>query len=132
MMIAVAEREIDGPQALEVVTDGQLARHPHGSMKLDGLLPHAAAGLPHQDLRRRDGPRAKDGVGMETTHARQKAHRARLLDLPQHVRQAVLDRLEGADLYAKLLARLDVLDGRLEDGVERAHRLGAQRRDADL
>ena len=61
-------------------------------------------------------------------HGGEHRHAARLLERDEHVRGAVLQRLEGADGDAELLAGLQVFDGGLERFVHRADRLGAQRR----
>jgi hypothetical protein len=46
------------------------------------------------------------------------------LDGHQHLRGGVLDRLEGADRSAELVALLAVIDGKLEHSLSGAQRVG--------
>ncbi|MCY1495157.1 hypothetical protein D9M68_290500 [compost metagenome] len=57
-------------------------------------------------------------------------HRTRQLQLGRHVGHAVLQRLEGADRHAELLAHLQVLGGDLDGLFHRPDQLGAQRHGA--
>ncbi len=59
-------------------------------------------------------------------------HRARSLDLEQHLRAGVRDGLVGADRAAELLALLRVGDGHLQRALCDADRFGAQRHGDDV
>src|SRR5207244_9879605 len=50
----------------------------------------------------------------------------------EHVHDAVLQRLEGADRHAELLARLEVLEGAVARELHRADRFGADQRGAEV
>ena len=52
--------------------------------------------------------------------------------MDEHLDYAILQRLEGADGNAELLARLGVLDGRLQQSLERADCLGGDGGDAHV
>ena len=69
---------------------------------------------------RRGEPGAVQVVGASGVPCRGRG----LLRVDQHVRRVVLDRLEGADGAAELLAHLGVLDGHLQGGPADADGLG--------
>jgi hypothetical protein len=64
--------------------------------------------------------------------SRRAGHRARLLLRDEHVDHAVLQRLEGADRHAELLARLEVLERGVAGELHRADRLGADERGGEV
>src|SRR6185295_12933771 len=101
----VAEGDLGALRALEVEVHVVLPREPDTAVDLDALARDVtvrvrAVGLRHRGGERRlrdvvrDGPRRVVRRGLRT------------LDLDQHVRALVLDRLEAADRAAELLAHL--------------------------
>ena len=73
-------------------------------------------------------------VGTRRVEASRRGHdaRARELELDEDARGAVLERLEGADAHAELLALLEVGHGELEGLGHAAEHLGAQARGRHL
>ena len=50
MEIGVAEGQVDGGQALEIMADDEFVRHAHAAMDLDGVLADVAACLADDDF----------------------------------------------------------------------------------
>ena len=94
-------------------------------MELHRLLADVAARVAHHHLGGRQRAAALASGRLRGAHCGKVAHRARLLDMDEHVRHAMLQRLEPGDGNAELLACLRVLDGRVEGGLQRAHRFRA-------
>ena len=108
----------------------ELVGHAHAAVQLHGLLADEARCLADQHLGPGHGVAACGRVGVAAVRGGQVDHRACLFELDQHVGHAVLQGLEAADRHAELLARAAVFDGRLEDALERAEGVGAERGDA--
>ena len=129
MVIGVAELLRDHGEAPEAVAHFQLLGHAHGAMQLHGFLADVPAGVRDLDLRRRDRAGALAGVGRRVRlGAGEAGHGFRLLVADHHVHHAVLQRLEHADRYPELLARLQVFECGVVRVLDRADRLGAQER----
>ena len=107
------------------MTHRDLVGHAHAPVELHRLLANEPAGVPHYHLGGRQSAAALAAPRLGGAHGGKIAHRARLLDMDEHVRHPVLQRLEPRDGNAELLARLRVLDRRVEDGLQGAHRLRA-------
>src|SRR5258708_22400412 len=132
VVIGVAEHRIDHADALEVMADLVLVGHADAAMKLDGLLADIAPGTAGLDLGGGDGAAALAFIRRLGHHGGEIFHAARLLQGDEHVDGAMLERLEGADRDAELLARLQVLDCELVHHRHRADRLGGERGDGEV
>src|SRR5256885_4221402 len=109
MMVSCAVFAPEHGEAPEGMAHLQLLAHPHAAMQLYRFLADVARGIADLDLRRRDGARSFARVALAVGPARREAgHRARLLERHDHVDDAMLQRLEGADRHAELLARLQI------------------------
>src|SRR3954469_2264244 len=127
MVVGVAELAREHSEPAESVADLQLVAHAPAAVRLHRLLADVARRVGDLDLRRRDRARIGAGIGPARREA---GHGARLLERDEHVDDAVLQRLEGADRHAELLARLEILERSVAGELHRAHRLGADERGA--
>ena len=126
VMVGVAQRQFDHGQALEVVRGRQFVGHAHAAVQLDRLLADELHRLADPELGGRHRAPALVGVARRQLDGGQQGHRARLLEVDEHVGHAVLQRLEFADRRAELGARLQVFEGGGEDRFHHAERFGAQ------
>ncbi len=129
MVVGVAEQPLDHRHALEVVADLVLLAHADPAVQLDRVLTDEPARLGDLHFRGGDAAAARDRIAalLVERHRGEVGHRARQLDLDEHLGHAVLQRLERRDRHAELLALLRVLDGRLEHRGHQPERFGAQR-----
>ena len=131
-MVRITLHEVEHDQTLGIVAGGELIRHAHSAMQLDGLFGDATRGAADIRLGCGDGAPAFVHIGAAGAHRRQIGHGLGLLGMDHHVHGAVLQRLEAADGLAELLPRLEIIE---RCGVERLHQadtLGAQRRKAKV
>src|SRR3954468_8493105 len=114
------------PSALEEKVDVVLPGEPDAAEDLYGRGGDRASGVGGARLghRRGEGKGLRLGAGGP---GRVVGERARLLDVVEHLRAAVGDRLIGADRSAELLALLRVLDGHVHGASRDAGELGGQR-----
>src|SRR5580658_1389985 len=109
----VAEARLRDPRALQEEADLVLVGHADAAMHLDAFVADEkkrVAGLGLGDAR--EFARIA-GAGVDRAQRRDH-RRARELDLAEHLRGAMLQRLEGADAHAELLAVFEILHGALE------------------
>jgi hypothetical protein len=128
MKVRVSQTHIDHRQAFEVVADYEVVDHPHGSVHLHGLLSDESRRLSDVGFGARNRVTARAGIGDIGVDRSDDGHRADLFLGDVHVRHAVLQRLEGADGHAKLLAALKVREGRLVQHPHDTGRFCTQRR----
>ena len=125
--VATTARAVEGGFRL----DGRksVVLNADAAMELHGGLAHEARGLVDLDLRggERGAPLAL--VGRVQHHARIERHGPRLFQRHEHIHGLMLQRLEGADGDAELLAGLQIVHGQAVKRLHQAHRLGTDRRD---
>ena len=122
--IICAEARARFEQEVDVVLPGEA----DAAEGLDRVVRDRGRGVRRARLRHRRGDRQQVGIGVGGP-CRGVGERAGLLDLPQHVGEAMRDGLVGADRAAELLALLGVLDRHVERALGDAHAL---RRERDL
>ena len=120
----VAEGELQRPGSLHEEADVVLVGHADSAVHLQGLVRDqdqgvGAAGLGVRDLKLRVAV-----TGVERS-GRRHGGRPGQLDLDEHLRGPVFERLEGPDQHAELAAGLEVLDRALEGLRHHAEHLAA-------
>ena len=128
-MVGVAEFARQHRQAAKGVAHLELFAHAHATVQLHRFLADVARGVGDLDLGR--GDRARIAARVDPA-AGEAGHGARLLERDEHVHHPVLQRLEGADRRAELLARLEVLEGRVAGELHRTDRFRAYQRRAQV
>ena len=111
-MVGVAERHLDHRQALEEMRGEDLVRDAHAAMDLHRLLADVAGGLPDADLGRGCDPPTFGRVVGRRAHRGEVRHRARLLEVHEHLDHPMLQHLEARDRLAELLAGLGIVERR--------------------
>ena len=109
------------------MADDVLVHDPHGAVQLHGLLADEAHRLSDIGLGAGHGAAARGNITVAGVHGGNDRHGAGLLRGDVHIRHAMLQRLEGADGDAELLAGFQIIQGRLIERGRDSQSLGAQR-----
>src|ERR1700730_9953143 len=88
--VAVAEHQLSGGEPFEPMAYFQLVGHAHAAVQLHRLLPYEPAGLTDPRLGRRQGPPTLPATLVATAHRGEITHRTCLLEVNQHVGNAML------------------------------------------
>src|SRR3989440_7154264 len=96
VVLGVAVQRLERLRALEVEVQVVLPREADAAMHLDGVAADPASGVVDVRLGHRGGQRTILGAAGERPR-RVVGRRVRVLDVQQHFRAPVTDRLEGAD-----------------------------------
>src|SRR6267143_4376369 len=133
VMIGVAELPRRHGQPPEAVAQLQLLAHAHAAVQLHRFLADVARAVGDLDLRGRHRARALGGIDRRIdSRASEAGHGPRLLIRDDHVYHAVLQRLEGADRHAELVAGLEVLERGVAGEFHRADGFGANQRGSEV
>ncbi len=134
MEVAIAEAGLGDADALEVKADVELVGDAHAAVHLHRLAADAVGGVAGLPLGEAGHARARRGVERRVVHRRQSGHHRAACELQVRIapRGAVLQGLEAADRHVELHARLQVLDGGVEQALRRAEQLGRQAHPATI